>query len=135
MPSLDLPVDLTKPMKIQVSHIHYDRMGPDSSGPLVRMVIASGYYATDADGNPILNAIGFPKFIPVSVLTEFHIPLADPGAQTVIGAREIEYRTRLLEHITTNNPIPILAVWDDYQTQLCLDLYASRYLGQTVGPE
>lgn len=127
MPSLDLPIGLNKPLKIQISHIHYDRMG-QGAGPLVRVVVSVGYYETDADGNPVLNAIGFPKFVPVNVLTEFDVLLSDPTAQAIIAAREPEYRIKLAEHIASGSMVPIMAVWDDYQTQLCLDLYSARYL-------
>lgn len=124
MPSLDLPASLVQQAnKIQARFITLDRMPPNGC-PLVRVVIVSGYYEVDADGNSILNGLGFPKFTVRDTLHEFEVPLNDPQVQQIMMAREVEFKT----YVFNNPEVPLLVTVDNYLTQLALDLYDIKYL-------
>ena len=56
MPSLDLPDNLQVADKLQLFDIAYRRCPKDGSTPYVKMIICTGYYPKDADGNPIYRA-------------------------------------------------------------------------------
>lgn len=124
MPYLDLPESMTKPLKIQARFITFDRMGPSNSCPLVRVVIVSGYYETDVSGNAVPNAVGFPKFVVLNTLKEFEANLSDPRVQQLMVGYDAAYR----QYIIDNPLVPLFAVFDNFMTDLALQLYDMIYL-------
>ena len=127
MPSLDLPDNLQVADKLQLFDIAYRRCPKDGSTPYVKMIICTGYYPKDADGNPVLNQLGFDKFNVRDLLHEFILPMNDPKVVALTHAQSaynLAYRQFIIDH----PEVPLMAVFDNFQTELGLQLYDKTFL-------
>ena len=122
MPNLPFtPAEINVPNSINLRYFTLDRFGPDTHTPEVRILLTSGFYPKDDQGNPIPNALGFNTFKPTPDMNwEVTLPLTQPTLQSILLSMDTEVR----EYIAANPEVPLLAVFDNWLTNAALTYYA-----------
>lgn len=86
----------------------------------IRFVLGSGYYEKDAEGNPVINSLGFPTFIlSGSWSWEKEYSLLDTMIQQIMMAADTTAR----QYIADNPTVPMYAVFDDVLAEMGTNLY------------
>lgn len=121
MPYIDLQTPVVKPVadKANVRYVTIDRFGADADHPEARFVLMSGYYVTDTSGNPVLNALGYPKFQPEGWTKEASVRLDDPVLQAIFAEADAGVKA----YVATHPEVPFIAVVDDFLANIAIAYY------------